>query len=227
MTNPPDADLAFFDLDETVTDCDTDMLWSLWRLRKDPLMGLRELVSLVSLNRDYYRGTLSGERYMRYQKFRIRGLEPQEYDVRAERFFHEKGKRHIYPEAAQIISSYRDRGVPTVMLTAQNRVIASRFARDLGMDEVLGNAFTVNGGRFSDAVEPYCFREGKIYWAEKCAGSRNIPLENCAFFSDSHNDIPLLSLVGHPVAVNPDGPLEEKARQSGWTIMKFTRGKNY
>ena len=227
MIDPPGAEIAFFDLDETVTDCDTDMLWSLWRIRKDPLMGLRELVSLVFLNREYYRGTLTGERYMRYQKFRIRGLEPQDYDVRAERFFQEKGKRHIYPEAAEIINHYREKQVTTVMLTAQNRVIASWFARDLGMDEVLGNAFTLKEGRFSDAVEPYCFREGKIYWAEKYAGSRNIPLKNCAFFSDSHNDIPLLSLVGHPVAVNPDGPLEEKARQSEWTIMKFTGPKNY
>jgi phosphoserine phosphatase len=108
------------------------------------------------------------------------------------------------------------------MITAQNITIAACFARYLNMDEVVGNSFEVRDGRFGEAVRPYCYREGKIHWAQKFATAKKIPLERCAFFSDSINDVPLLSLVGHAVTVNPDRALEERARREGWTVASFT-----
>jgi hypothetical protein len=87
----PGAEMAFFDLDETITDRDTDMLWALWRVRHDPLMGAVETARLILLNRAYHRGTLTGERYLRYQKFRLRGLAVGDFEKLAARFFEECG----------------------------------------------------------------------------------------------------------------------------------------
>lgn len=216
-----DVRLAFFDLDETITDRDTDMLWAMWRIKKNPLMGIAEILRLIFLNRAYRRGRLTGARYMRYQRFRTLFLSPERYSKLAEKFFVEYGRRHIWNEAAKIIDEYEKRGVPTVMITAQNSIIAGYFARHLEMSAVIGNSFFQEGGRFTRAIEPYAFREGKIFWAGDYAGRYNIAFSECAFYSDSINDVPLLEKVGAPVVVNPDRLLEEKARREGWKILRF------
>ena len=156
-----DVRLAFFDLDETITDRDTDMLWAIWRVKKNPFMGIGEILHLIFLNRAYRRGRLTGARYMRYQRFRTLFLSPERYSKLAEKFFVEFGILHIWNEAAKIIEEYGKRGVPTVMITAQNSIIAGYFARHLGMTAVIGNSFLQEGVRFTRAVEPYSFREGK------------------------------------------------------------------
>ncbi len=217
-----DVRLAFFDLDETITDRDTDMLWAIWRVKKNPFMGIGEILHLIFLNRAYRRGRLTGARYMRYQRFRTLFLSPERYSKLAEKFFVEFGILHIWNEAAKIIEEYGKRGVPTVMITAQNSIIAGYFARHLGMTAVIGNSFLQEGVRFTRAVEPYSFREGKIFWAEDYADRHGIAFSECAFYSDSINDVPLLEMVGAPAVVNPDRLLEEKARREGWNILRFS-----
>ena len=141
----------------------------------------------------------------------------------AERFFEECGRSHIWRQAEELIGEYKKRGTPLVMITAQNSTIAAYFSKHLGMDSVIGNSFVRSRFGFLRAVKPYCFREGKIFWAEKYAREQGIPLSECAFYSDSINDAPLLERSGAPVVVNPDGLLEKKARREGWRIIRFSK----
>lgn len=222
---PSFVKIAFFDLDETLTDRDTDLLWALWRGRRS-LRGVMEILWMFRLNARYYRGGLDADTYMAYHRFRVRGISIERLDTMAERFFAEWGVNHLSAGAPSLVRTCRDKGILPVIITAQQRFIAVPFACRLGIDEVIGNTYLSDEkGRFLRHDLPYCYREGKIPRAEGFAAGRGVTLAQCAFYSDSVNDIPLLERTGFPVAVDPDPLLMEHARKRGWPV-RYLRGQN-
>lgn len=218
---PGDIALAFFDLDETITDGDTDFLWAAWRSRLSP-RAWAERFWLARLYRDFRKGRLDIEEYIRCQRFRVGRLGPDEFRAMGEAFFRESGIRRIYPEAAGVIEKLRSSGCRTVLLTAQNDMIAGPFARHLGMDDMIANRFEIRDGRFDGAARPYSFGEGKVLLGRKYAADAGVQLSRCAFFGDSIYDAPFLEQVGRPFAVNPDPMLEARAVERGWPILRFS-----
>ncbi len=221
---PPDADMAFFDLDETLTDEDTDTLWARWRSRRS-LRGWAERAWLASLYRDYRRGGMDLDEYMRYQRFRARSFTVAEFREMSAMFFSESGEGHIYREARERIAALRRRGCKTVMLTAQHDVIAGPFAASLGMDLVIANRFSIDGARFGEPLRPYSIGAGKVVLGRQCALDAGVPLERCAFFGDSVYDAPFMEQVGLPVAVNPDRLLAGRAERDGWPVVRFVSAR--
>jgi phosphoserine phosphatase len=89
----------------------------------------------------------------------------------------------------------------------------------LGLSHVVCSRLEVAQGRFTGRpIEPICYGAGKIVWAERFASERNVTLKDCAFYSDSYTDLPMLERVGRPVVVNPDPRLRRAAKQRGWPI---------
>lgn len=219
---PPHVRVAFLDLDDTITDSKTDWLWATWRAVKNP-KGWVEMAWLISMYRGYNRGTLSPERLMRYHSFRAGSIHPVAFRALTLRFFLERGHRHIYPKAALLIQRQKEIGAKVVMLTAQNEMIASPFVQKLGMDDLIASHLELKDTRFGNPIEPYCYGKGKIFWAKKYLKINDVKIEECAFYSDSINDLPLLEMVGHPVVVNPDALLEDEAVQNKWPILRFAR----
>ena len=216
--------MAFFDLDETLTDEDTDTLWALWRSHRS-FRGWAERAWLAKLYRDYRRGKMDIDEYMRYQRFRTRSLSPGEFGELSERFFRESGESHIYREARELVAALGKKGCRTVMLTSQHDVIARPFAASLGMDLVIANRFEHDGRRFLGPARPYCIGEGKVVLGRQCAGDAGISLDRCAFFGDSVYDAAFMEQVGLPFAVNPDAQLGEKAARNGWQVVRFGRAR--
>lgn len=221
----PPVPLALFDLDDTLTDRDTDGLWAAWRARRS-LHGLGELLSLVSLMRDYRRGTLSGERYMAFHRRRIETVGPGRMPEQAERFFAESGIKHIRPDIRAIARAHRAAGARLVMVTAQNEFIAAPFARELSMD-LIANLLEVVNGRVGEARQPLSFREGKVALARAYCAEQGFDIREAAFYSDSANDLPLLGAVGHPIAVAPDARLRAAATAAGWPVIDPAPVKKY
>lgn len=217
----PDAAIAFFDLDETITDEDTDSLWAVWRSHRD-LRGWAERAWLIKLYGDFRGGRLSINAYMKYQRFRIGSLTPDQFRAMGKEFFEDTGRAHVYRAARELVGAYRESGKTTVLLTAQNECIAGPFAEHLGMDNIIANRFAADGERFTEALEPYSFGEGKVLLGRNYAEARGVPLVRCAFYGDSIYDAPLLELVGFPCAVNPDPMLEARARRMNWPIARFS-----
>jgi putative phosphoserine phosphatase/1-acylglycerol-3-phosphate O-acyltransferase len=217
----PDAAIAFFDLDETITDADTDSLWASWRSRRD-LRGWAERAWLVKLYRNFRRGQMRIDEYMKYQRFRIGSLAADEFRDLGKAFFRETGRYHIYREAGELIAGLRKKGCRVVLLTAQNECIAGPYAEYLGMDGMIANRFQTDGVRFTDPVRPYSFGEGKVVLGKKYAAEAGVPLDRCAFFGDSIYDAPFLQMVGFSFAVNPDPLLEARAREKNWLILHFS-----
>ncbi|HOT45131.1 MAG TPA: HAD-IB family hydrolase [Spirochaetota bacterium] len=217
----PKALIAFFDLDETITDADTDSLWASWRSRRH-LKGWVERAWLSKLYRDFRRGGMSIEEYMLYQKFRIGRLAADEFRAMGEDFFKDAGRRHVYREAADLIRRLKQNGCRVVLLTAQNECIAGPYARYLDMNDMIANRFHDDGVRFTEPVRPYSFGEGKVELGKRYAAEAGVALGRCAFFGDSIYDAPFLEMVGFPCAVNPDRLLEARARDRNWPIARFS-----
>lgn len=218
------VDIAFFDLDETLTDRDTDSLWAAWRSCRE-IKGWLERLWLAKLYRNFRRGALDAEEYVRYQRYRIGTLSPRAFHSLAERFFLDAGARHLYQEALTLIPSIRRSGIRAVLLTAQHEHIAAPFARYLGMDDMLANRFGEERDRFTEPVKPYTFGEGKVHHGYAYASRLGVPLSRCAFFGDSIYDAPFMERVGYPFAVNPDMRLKRLAKEKGWAILTFGRGR--
>jgi len=217
---PPVTPLAFFDLDLTITDTDTDWLWAKWRAAHS-LKGWVELAIFTPMYRTYRRGTLDVKSLIWYQRWRVGKIDPMVLRAQALRFFIEKGEGHIFREAIRLIQAQKEMGSRVVMITAQQDIIASPFAQRLGMDDLVASHLTILNGKFGPPVTPYCYREGKLYWAMKYAEGLKLNLEECAFYSDSINDLPLLKAVGRPVVVNPDPILRIEAHKLRWPTIFY------
>jgi HAD superfamily hydrolase (TIGR01490 family) len=208
-----DASAAFFDLDRTILRTDSDLAWALFRARRDPV-GLIEILRLVALSLPYKNGTIDPKRYLAYHRYRIDTCSGK-YDEMTERFFAERGKALVRPAMALLIERYRAAQVPVIIITAQNRGIASRFAGHLGVDRLIANDFI---GPEGEAEQPPCLGEGKVLRAQAWAREMGLCLSRSVYYGDSINDAPLLELVGFPVAVSPDRKLEALALERRWPI---------
>lgn len=214
------AAIAFFDLDVTLTDADTDVLWAKWQMRRSPIAWFKYL-ALMRLYRKYKAGSLTEEELIRFQRVRIGRKSPFAFKAMCHRFFEEVGRNHVYPEAKLLIEAHKNNGSRVVLITAQHDMVAAPFAHFLRVDDLVASRIETSGDRFFGPVRPYCFMEGKKRWAVEYAKSLNVSLSGCAFYSDSRNDLPMLESVGFPVATNPDPVLEAVARERKWQILKF------
>jgi putative phosphoserine phosphatase/1-acylglycerol-3-phosphate O-acyltransferase len=108
------------------------------------------------------------------------------------------------------------------ILSAATQYVVEPVARAVGIEDVLCTRLEVKNGLFTGKViEPACYGPGKVHYARQYAAQHGAELSDAYFYSDSDVDLPLLELVGHPVAVNPDKKLTAVARQRGWPIEDF------
>jgi phosphoserine phosphatase len=106
--------------------------------------------------------------------------------------------------------------------TAASQEMADLLAHVLGFDGGIGSRSEVVDGRYTGrAAGPFTYREGKAQAMRELAAEEGIDLAASWAYSDSESDLPMLRAVGHPVVVNPDGPLAKAAREEGWDVMRF------
>ncbi|MCP4131681.1 MAG: hypothetical protein GY754_11945, partial [bacterium] len=181
---PPKVKIAFFDLDGTLTSTDTDWLWVVWRAKRS-LKGLAEIIRFIRVIIDYQKGTMSTDQYLEYHKFRLGNSSPEKMKRLTSRFFARCGSGSIPEGALRILEQHRNDQARIVLLTAQNELIASEYAKYLKIDDMIAGKFSIEdsgkGSRYTRPQEPYPFREGKVLMAEAFAGKLNISLEECAF----------------------------------------------
>ena len=112
------------------------------------------------------------------------------------------------------------------LVTAAPIEIANVIARRLGLTGALGTvAEHVDGVYTGELVGEMLHGEGKAVAVRTIAEREGLELERCSAYSDSSNDLPMLELVGHPCAVNPDARLRAHAKQQGWQIRDYRTGR--
>jgi putative phosphoserine phosphatase/1-acylglycerol-3-phosphate O-acyltransferase len=134
-------------------------------------------------------------------------------------WFEERVVPHITDSAVLRIEQHRSSGHHLVVLSAASVYVVRPLAERLKIPDYLCTYLEVESGRFTgNLLGPAAFGPGKALLAQHFAAERGIDLRQSTFYSDGHEDIPMLELVGNPVAVNPDRKLKQVARQRGWPI---------
>ena len=130
----------------------------------------------------------------------------------------------IRPESRSLIDMHHEAGRDCWIVSASPIEMVDPLARALGMEGGIATRSEVVEGRYSGQLDgPFVYGPGKAEAIEQLAEERGYDLERCYAYSDSASDLPMMEMVGHPVAVNPDGPLENVANQRGWPIVVFAQ----
>jgi len=130
----------------------------------------------------------------------------------------------LYPRMLELAYAHQDAGRPIFICTAASQEMAELMAIVLTFDGAVGSVSEVVDGHYTGrAGGPFTYREGKAEAIRELAARENLALEESWAYSDSESDLPMLRLVGHPVAVNPDAELGRVARAEGWEVLRFER----
>jgi HAD superfamily hydrolase (TIGR01490 family) len=217
---------AFFDLDKTLIEGSSAIHFGRAAYR-------RGLVSRRQLAKDVWANV----------RFRLRGSTDAETDVLRQRILDAvAGHRvvdlarlapevlagilpRVYPQMLEVAWDHQDAGRPVYIVTAATQDMASMIAHVLGFDGGIGTPLETDGdGLYTGRLAgPFAYREGKPTVMRALAAEKGIDLGESYAYSDSESDLPMLRAVGHPVAVNPDGPLARTAREEGWDVLRFDR----
>lgn len=131
----------------------------------------------------------------------------------------------LRPQLQPVLDSHAERGDRRVVLSASPTEIVSRFANEAGLEYGVGTtAARDDDGKYTgELAGPFCYREGKAEVMHELAEQWGLDLDQCYAYSDSASDLPMLELVGHPVAVHPEYELRQIAQERGWPIIETSK----
>ncbi|KDN84917.1 HAD family hydrolase [Kitasatospora cheerisanensis] len=132
----------------------------------------------------------------------------------------------VWPGTRALVQMHLDAGQRVWLVTAAPQEVARLIARRLGMTGALGTVAETRDGEYTGRlVGGMLHGPAKAAAVQALARREHLDLSRCAAFSDSANDIPMLSLVGHPYVINPDAALRRHARAMGWRVRDFRTGR--
>ncbi|QBM18115.1 hypothetical protein MARI_22440 [Marinobacter sp. JH2] len=214
--------LAIFDLDNTLLAGDSDHAWGEFLVDE----GLVDEEVYRQANDRFYQEYLNGELdVFEYQRFALQPLSThsmEELESWRETFMAKKVQPMMLEKAATLLADHRAQGHTLMIITATNRFITEPIAELLGVDYLIATEPELVNGRFTGEVAGTpSFQDGKVVRLNDWLEAFDETLDGAWFYSDSHNDVPLLKLVQNPVAVDPDPTLEKLAIESGWPVMSL------
>jgi HAD superfamily hydrolase (TIGR01490 family) len=218
--------LALFDLDHTLLSGDSDVLWCDFLLAQGLLdEGFRARNRHMAAA--YTAGSVTPADYCNFYASTLAGHGENYWQPLRERFLQEVIRPRIPADARALLQQHRDAGHMLVLTTATNRVVSALTAIDLGVDHYLATEVEVIDGLFTGRTQGVLnMRTGKVdrlrAWLQG-QGQTEAVLKQAAFYTDSINDLPLLSVVRRPVVVDPDSRLESAALRKGWKVLRFNR----
>lgn len=213
---------AFFDLDRTLIDVNSGLLWALHE-RRSGNISMFQMAKAVLWTGLYHLSIIDIERALDQAVAHYRGVSRGELDARTRDWFFAEVEARLRPGAAAAMAEHRAQGHELVLLT-NSSVFEAKVASEVwGLDDFLANDFpTDDGGRLLGTfARPLCYGPGKVHHAERWAGERDIALETSFFYTDSYSDLPMLERVGEPRVVSPDPRLKRAAKQREWTVLDW------
>ena len=214
---------AFFDMDKTLIAENSGSLYMKYRYERGEVDAWELAKGLVAYLR-YKAGVLDIRAFTQQAMLEFRGQSERKLLREARDFVHQLVVPTVYPEAIDAIRWHQAQGHVVAIVSGATKFVVKPVAEALGIRHYLYTRLEVEHGRFTGRViDPICFEEGKIYWLQQFIDERGVDLAKSWFYTDSITDLPLLDLVGHAVAVNPDPFLFRAARRRGWPIRFFER----
>lgn len=214
--------LAIFDLDNTLIAGDSDHAWGEFLVEKKLVDADHHRQQNDLFYQKYLEGTLDIYEYLRFS------LEPLSQHPKAalfalrEEFFNQKIRPLILDKALGLVNSHRDKGDTLLIITATNRFVTEPIAQAFNIEHLIAIELEENETGYTGNPEGTpSYKEGKIARLEEWLKQRDESMQGATFYSDSHNDLPLLQRVEHPVAVDPDDTLRQHASQQQWKIISL------
>ncbi|MFA6469716.1 MAG: HAD-IB family hydrolase [Bacteroidota bacterium] len=220
----PSNGCDFFDVDHTIVDGSTS-LQSLITGIELQMLPLRILYSIPKIYLQYYFGSLDTSVASRCIK-ELEGMPKSDLQQIGEQNFRKRIRPKIFKDAELCIAERISSGRKIVLITSSFTHVVEPLAMSLHVEHILANTLVIDRDLTSGYIqEPFLFGIEKKVQALAFMDSHGFLPQECSFFTDSVNDLPLLDIVGEPVVVNPDYRLRKIARERNWKIEKFHRHK--
>ena len=217
--------LVLFDLDHTLLDGDSDVLWCKFLIDRLVLDRAAFGERNAAMARDYAAGTVSAAAFSAFYATTLAGRTAAQWEPLRQAFLHELVSPRIGAAARALVREQQVAGALVVLTTASNRFITELSARELGIEHLIATECESDAagcftGRTAGMLN---MREGKVARLHAWLAARGQVLadfESWAY-SDSCNDLPLLGAVQHAVAVHPDERLAAEAARRGWPVLQL------
>ena len=212
---------AFFDMDKTLIAENSASLYMKHRYARGEISGM-ELLRGLGAYVQYKIGILDIRNWTQSTMLQFRGRSEAELEKEALEWFDDAVAPTVYPEAERLVREHDAAGHFVAIVSGATKFVVRPLAARLGIQHLLYTRLEVEEGIFTGRViEPICFEEGKIYWLQQFIEEHGIDLAKSYFYTDSITDMPLLDIVGHPVATNPDPRLYRTAVKRRWPVRFF------
>lgn len=217
--------LALFDLDNTLLAGDSDFEWGQFLIQEGVLD--RELHQAVNeqFYEDYKAGTLDINAFLEFQLKPLSRHPRVQLDAWHAKYMETKVRPMMTDKSRALVEKHRQQGDLMLIITATNSFVTRPIAEEFGIEHLIGTDPEQIGGEFTGRVTGIpSFKEGKVTRLQQWLQDRGQTMQDFDatwFYSDSHNDLPLMKLVDHPVAANPDPQLKAYAEANGWPIISL------
>ncbi len=217
--------LAIFDLDNTLITGDSDHLWGEYLAERGVVDGDRYRRENDRFLAQYQAGTLDIHEFLRFSLRVLCEHDDAELQRLRAGFIDAKIAPIVAPGTPSLLARHREAGDHLMIITATNSFVTAPIARMLGVDTLIATDPEWRDGGFTGSVAGIpCFREGKVQRLEQWRREQGAAIERSAFYTDSHNDLPLLERVERPCAVDPDRALDATARARNWPLISLRDG---
>jgi len=214
--------LALFDLDNTLLAGDSDHGWGEFMVAQGLVDGAEYGAKNDTFYQDYLAGNLDMVAYAEFALAPLMQYNATELNRIHQQFMQTTVIPMIAPKTQALLKQHRDAGDVLVIVTATNDFITAPIAKYLAIPHLIATPTEIINGRYTGKLSGApCFKAGKIDKLNHWMALNGYSIEGACFYSDSHNDLPLLALVDEPIAVDPDATLEAHALANGWPVMSL------
>ena len=212
--------LALFDLDNTLLAGDSDYNWSLFLINQGLLDAKTHQERNEQFYLDYKNGHLDIYKFLEFQLKPLSQHPVKFLDALHVKFMDQVIRPMMTKKAQNLVDKHKAQGDLCLIITATNSFVTKPIASAYGIENLIGTDPEMLDGQYTGGVTGVpSFQEGKVTRINQWLALRGQTLssfETSYFYSDSHNDLPLMKLVTNPVAVDADATLTEYAQQQGW-----------
>jgi HAD superfamily hydrolase (TIGR01490 family) len=214
--------LAIFDLDNTLLGGDSDYLWGRFLVKRGIVDRTEYEAANARFYEDYRNGVLDIAAFLHFALQPLAANSPERLGQWRKTFIEEEIKPIMLADGQALIAKHKAAGDTLLVITATNRFVTEPIVELFGIEHLLATIPEIHDGRFTGRfVGDPCFQEGKVRQLEHWLARSGETLNGSWFYSDSHNDLPLLERVDHPVAVDPDETLQREAERRSWPIISL------
>ena len=214
--------LAIFDLDNTLLNGDSDYLWGQFLAQQGHVDSAFYEKENQRFYDEYVAGTLDILEFLEFSLAPLSQIEMHQLTQLHNQFMDEYIRPKITKKSRALIQKHMDQKDTLLIITATNLFITAPIAKELNIANIIATEPEIVNNRYSGKVSGTpCFREGKVERLKVWLKGSGDNLANSCFYSDSHNDLPLLEMVTKPIAVDPDDTLRSHAEMKGWDIISL------